>query len=203
MSIRQYVIAGSPRVVSEDTGDRQLGRTATARDSLADETTLLAVAADRLAAGELLPPPLSPPAPAISFQASAPGAAGNDIAVTVSAGSGTVFTAQVSITASETDTYKGLTGAPAARAAIGVDQATNPGDVVGSGLVMVKGSGANEEKGLPKDGQTLTVTGNADVVADRPECPHHQSGRAGDPLDDQGPIGCRWPLNTNLRPQAP
>ena len=50
-----------------------------------DAKTVLAVATARLAAGELTPPPVRPPSPAIAVTATHPGPESNNIVVTVAA----------------------------------------------------------------------------------------------------------------------
>ena len=134
--------------------------------SNAEQTTLLALAATLAAGGQLVPPPVAAPMPAISFTAAALGPEGNNITVTVAPDAGAVLKAQVKITAKEVDTYAGLTDAKAAAMAVGVDTSTGkPGDPPeGSGLVKVKASGALGT-GLPKDGQNLTVKSATNVLA--------------------------------------
>ena len=126
----------------------------------ADITILLALAQTRVATGDLAPAPVPPPVPAISFTAAAPGPQGNNIIVTISSitGQSAVNTKMV-IDASETDTYSGLASATDAANAIGVDTApSGPDDPPQGGGVVVVKSGSATGTGLPKDGQTLTVT---------------------------------------------
>jgi hypothetical protein len=124
--------------------------------SQADATTLLTLAANRLAAGELLPIPTPPPAPALHFQAATPGPGGNNITVTLgltttpNTAAPTVFNTTVTITAVEEETYGGLADGAAARAAIGVDTPTAAGDVQGYGLVMVQGTSTSGTGKLAK-----------------------------------------------------
>ena len=125
----------------------------------ADTAILLALAQARVTTGDLTPPPVLPPVPALSFTAAAAGPAGNNVAVKISSVSTTsVLTAEIVIDAAETDTYAGLASATAAATAIGVDVAptatTDP--PLGTGVVQVK-SGSATGTGLPKDGQTLSV----------------------------------------------
>ena len=131
----------------------------------ADQTTLLAVANERLAAGELFAPPMAPPSPAILFTAAVPGSEGNDITITVSASAGNALTAQPKISARTTDVYAGLTDGAAARTRIGVDDPGTSGDRAGSGIVMVKES-TPIAAGFPKDGQSLTVATDTPVLAE-------------------------------------
>jgi hypothetical protein len=131
----------------------------------ADQTTLLAVAAERLSAGELFAPPMAPPSPAILFTAAVAGPEGNDITVNVSQAAGNALTAQVTISAKTTDVYAGLPDGATAKTRIGVDDPGTSGDRAGSGIVMVKES-APIVAGLPKDGQNLTVTADTNVLAD-------------------------------------
>ena len=130
----------------------------------AEQTIMLAVATARAAAGELTPPPVRPPSPALLFTAAFDGAEGNNVVVTVTPDAGNVLTAKALIDVTETDTYPGLTDAAAAKAALGVD---NPAadETAGTGLVTLKKSGAMKTGVLPK-AQTVTAKGaGADVVA--------------------------------------
>lgn len=127
-----------------------------------DAATLLAVANAHLAAGELLPPPISPPTPAIVFKAATPGVAGNSVSIAIVVPAADVFTAEIGLTASEIDFYGGLADGVAAAAAIGLD---TPGVAAGSGLVSVKAAGTIAAGKLPKK-QSMTVTAPTDAVAD-------------------------------------
>lgn len=129
--------------------------------SAADTTTLLALARFRVATGDLAPAPVPPSVPALSFTAAAPGPQGNNIAVKISSITGqSAVNAEMVIDASETDTYSGLASATDAANMIGVDTApSGPDDPPqGGGVVVVKSGSAASGTGLPKDGQTLTVT---------------------------------------------
>jgi hypothetical protein len=128
-----------------------------------EQTIMLAVATAKAAAGELSPPPVRPPSPALLFTAAFDGAEGNNVVVTVTPDAGNVLTAKAVIDVTETDTYHGLADAAAAKDALGVD---NPaaGETAGAGLVMVKKSGAMKTGVLPK-AQTVNVKAAVDVVA--------------------------------------
>jgi hypothetical protein len=130
----------------------------TGRFSAPEAQLLLALAAAKVAAGELTPPPVVPSAPAIAFTAAAPGPGGNGITVSVTPDPGPLVTTKLLINAKEVDTYAGLADATAAAMRIGVDVASNtPGSPpAGTGLVTVQ-AGSATGTGLPKDGQTLTV----------------------------------------------
>jgi hypothetical protein len=125
-----------------------------------DITILLALAQTRVATGDLAPAPVPPPVPALSFTAAAPGPQGNNITVTISSITGqSAVNAKMVIDASETDTYSGLASATDAANTIGVDTApSGPDDPPQGGGVVVVKSGSATGTGLPKDGQTLTVT---------------------------------------------
>jgi len=140
--------------------DVQLKTAWAAEFSNADQATLLAVASTLAAGGQLAPPPVAAPAPAIAFTAASAGTEGNNIVVTVTPDAGSALDAQVKVQAVETDTYAGLADANAAAMTIGVDNPTGtPGDPpAGTGLVQVKASGTLGT-GLPKDNQSLTVKG--------------------------------------------
>jgi hypothetical protein len=135
----------------------------------ADQQILLAIAGARAAGGELVPPPVTPPAPAVTFTAAVAGTEGSGITVGVTPdpGSTTVLDAKAEITAQETDVYSSLVDATAAGQMIGVDV---PGGSfvdapVGTGLVRLKASQSPGD-GLPKDGQSLTVkAAGANVLA--------------------------------------
>jgi hypothetical protein len=106
-----------------------------------EATTLLAVAKARAAAGELVPPPVRPPTPAIAFAAARTGPETSGIRVSATAEHDKPPpTAKITVTVAETDTYAGLSSGDAAAHAIGVDAPTgNDGDpLAGTGLVVVK-----------------------------------------------------------------
>lgn len=134
--------------------------------SAPDATILLALAGERAASGDLKPPPVTPPVPAIAFTARTAGPESNGIVVTVTPDPGPPLTATIAIAAKEVDAYGGLTGAKHAAQVIGVDTPTgNPGDPpAGTGLVRVKAS-ANLTAALPKDGQVLSVKAATPVLA--------------------------------------
>jgi hypothetical protein len=124
-----------------------------------DQQILLALAAARAATGELVPPPVAGPAPAISFAATVPGSEGSNVTVGVKPDpADTVFDAKVEFTVTETDVYAGLTNAGDAAAKIGVDTApagaTDPPK--GTGLVVVKKSSIVSGDDLP-DAKSITA----------------------------------------------
>jgi hypothetical protein len=137
-----------------------------------DATTLLSLAALRFAAGELKPPPTLPPEPALHFQAATPGPGGNNVSIalalttTPNTADPTVFNTTVQITAQEEEEYSGLADGAAARAAIGVDTPTDPGDQQGYGLVMVKGSSTSGTGKLAKAGSWPFHAGTLDLMSD-------------------------------------
>lgn len=133
----------------------------------ADTAILLALAQARAATGDLSTPPVIPPVPALAFTAAVAGPQSNNIYVQIKSVSTTsTVTAEIVIDASETDTYPALASATAAANAIGVDVAptatTDP--PLGTGVVVVK-SGSATGTGLPKTGQSLTVSGATNVLA--------------------------------------
>lgn len=121
----------------------------------ANETSrLLAVAQAKVAAGELTTPPSPPPAPALAFTATHTGPETNGITVTVSTtpGTGGPLTTQIAVTATETDTWSGLTDGNAAAQAVGVDKPTGKaGDPsAATGLIaVVQGSVVTAGVGIP------------------------------------------------------
>jgi hypothetical protein len=129
----------------------------------ADKTTVLAIAAARIAAGELTPPPTRPPSPAIVVTAVQPGPESNNIVVAVTVKPGPNPSQPLSTTlkfrATETDTYTGLRTATEAAEAIGVE--TSPGTApAGAGLVMIKSGSVATADTLPVDqSPPLTPTG--------------------------------------------
>lgn len=131
----------------------------------ADLLILKALTKAKAAAGELAPPPVVPPSPAVALAASTPGPEGNGISVTVKTTGTDVLSATVTLRAQETDTYSGLADGNAAANTIGVDTAGGSGSPpVGSGVVMVV-AGSVSGTGLPKDGQSLTVKNPTNVIA--------------------------------------
>ncbi len=136
--------------------------------SPADAVILLALAKAKVLAGEFAPPPVIPPAPALSFAAVTPGPEGNGITVSIQPDPGPLLTTKFLINAVETDTYTGIADATAAANTIGVDVATGtPGSPpAGSGLVTVQAGSIAAGADLPKDGQSLSVKSSAvSVVA--------------------------------------
>lgn len=126
--------------------------------------TLLAMARARAAAGELNPPPTPPPMPALAFTASRTGPETNNIVVTVAAEDDTApLEAEITVTATETDSYPGLASGEAAALAIGVDAPTGVAGepVAGSGLVVVKKSstGASAKPAVASTGVLKKATG--------------------------------------------
>jgi hypothetical protein len=123
----------------------------------ADKTTVLAVATARIAAGELTPPPTRPPSPAIAVTASHPGPESNNIvvAVAVTSDASQPLSATIKFSATETDTYTGLTKAAEAAKTIGVDtpsgQSGSP--PAGTGVVAVMSSSVATGAVLPADHQ--------------------------------------------------
>ena len=128
-----------------------------------DKTTVLAVAAARITAGELTPPPTRPPSPAIAVTAVQPGRESYNIVVAVTVKPGPdpsqPLSANLEFRATETDTYTGLRTATEAAEAIGVE--TSPGSApAGAGLVMVKSGSVAAADTLPvNQAPALTPTG--------------------------------------------
>ncbi len=116
----------------------------------AETTALLAVAAARVASGELRKPPVPLATPALVVTAAVPGPESSGIAVHMTPDP-TSQSIPIGISVTELDTYAGLATAAAAAAAIGADKAPAPGDPpLGTGLVQVKsGSVDNASKKLP------------------------------------------------------
>jgi hypothetical protein len=137
----------------------KLGSAWTSVFDAAETTALLALVNGLAASGDLTPPPVLPPSPAIGFSAASVGPEGNNITVTITPGTSAGLNTELEITAKEVDTYAGLASADAAAEAIGVDDE-------GTGIVRVKG-GETFGTGLPKDGQSLSVkkTGSTKVLA--------------------------------------
>jgi hypothetical protein len=138
----------------------------TSQFSGADTQILLALANADAAAGRLTPPPVAPPAPAITFTAVTAGPEGNGVTVTVTPDAGPLMTTKLLINATETDTYSGLADATAAANQIGVDAPTGKkGDPPGGTGVVTVQQGSATGTGLPKDAQTLTVKSATAVLA--------------------------------------
>jgi hypothetical protein len=130
----------------------------------AEQTIMLALAGAKAAAGELTPPPVLPPVPAIVFTAAATGPSGNTIVVKVTPDAGTVLSAKVALNATGTFTYADLADAAAAKSALGVD-APIGGERKGTGVVMLKKSGAMVTGQLPKDQSLSVKAAGVDVLA--------------------------------------
>jgi hypothetical protein len=126
----------------------------------AETTTLLAVAAGRASAGELTPPPVPPPRPAIAFTATHAGPESNNIVVTAAPDPGPPLIATIAVSVVETDKYPGLASASAAALAIGVDTPSgSPGDpLAGTGAVVVKTGSVAAGVTLPAAGQAGVLT---------------------------------------------
>lgn len=130
--------------------------------SSTETTALLAIATARVAGGELLKAPLPLATPALVITAAVPGPESNGITVNLAPDpSGTTpLSTAISVSATETDTYAGLTTAAAAAAAIGTDQApaaaTDP--PVGTGLVQVKSDSVGTGTKLPVDVPETALT---------------------------------------------
>jgi hypothetical protein len=113
--------------------------------SLSDQTILLALAQALATAGVLTPPPAPPPAPALAFTAKRLGQATNGITVTATTtpGTGGPLTTQITIKATETDTWSGLQDGTAAAKAMGTDPAA------AAGFIVVVDKSVNTNAGLP------------------------------------------------------
>ncbi|MGO9155487.1 hypothetical protein [Mycobacterium sp.] len=108
--------------------------------STTDQTILLKLAQALATAGVLTPPPAPPPAPALGFTAARTGLETNNINVTATtAGTGGPLAIQITLTATEADTWSSLGSGANAAKVIGVDKPTGkPGDpAVGTGLIVV------------------------------------------------------------------
>ncbi len=149
-------------------GQPQLKTTwATAVPLLAGSETVINKLAQALAAaGALTPPPTPPPAPALAFTAAHTGPETNGITVgaTTTPGTGGPLTTQITITATETDTWSGLGSGDNAAQTIGVDKLpTATGDPhAGTGLIVVvsgsQGPGiAAASKGTLQQGKTADL----------------------------------------------
>jgi hypothetical protein len=124
----------------------------------AELVLISAIATAQLATGQIAPPPVATPLPAIVFSASTPGSEGNGIKVTVNTeAGGTVFKGTLDLKVAETDSYPGLTTGTDVLKAIGVDQApAGPSDPrQGTGLVQVVAA-TKPGAGLPADNQVLS-----------------------------------------------
>jgi hypothetical protein len=136
-----------------------------------DAKTLLAVANARLAAGELIPPPVRPPSPAIAVTAVHPGPESNNIVVTVAAVTldhdhpNQLLIAKIKFTATETDTYAGLSTATEAAEAIGVDipSGQDGSPPAGTGLVVVKSGSVAAGDTLPVAQQPVLTSAGFEV----------------------------------------
>jgi hypothetical protein len=123
-----------------------------------DVNVLLALAADRVAAGELTAPPARRASPAILLSAAAPGREGNGISVDVTPDS----LDDVTLTAGQQLAYAGLNSAAAAQAAIG--------DATGTGPVQVTALGDGTKAPKPiaptavKKSKTLDVKDTDDKL---------------------------------------
>ena len=129
----------------------------------ADKATVLAIAAARIAAGELTPPPTRPPSPAIVVTAVQPGPESNNIVVVVTVKPGPdpsqPLSATLKFRANETDTYTGLRTATEAAEAIGVETSSGSAPA-GAGLVVVKSGSVAAADTLPvNQNGVLTPTG--------------------------------------------
>ena len=135
-----------------------------------DAKTLLAVATARLAAGELIPPPVRPPSPAIAVTAAHPGPESNNITVDATVtrhpdpDPGQLLNSTtIKFGATETDTYTGLTTA-AIGETIGVDIPSGSLPA-GTGLVVVKSGSISTSDALPVDQQHDFTSAGFDVKA--------------------------------------
>ena len=126
----------------------------------AEKSTLLALATARAAAGELTPPPVPPPRPAVSLSAKHAGPEGNGITATTTVEAGAPLVAKISMKVVQTNTYPGLASAKAAALAIGVDTPTGTaGDPLkGTGVVVVKQANVNAAADLPKTVPSTVLT---------------------------------------------
>lgn len=129
----------------------------------ADKATVLAIAAARIASGELTPPPTRPPSPAIAVTAVQPGPESNNIVVVVTVKPGPdpsqPLSATLKFRANETDTYTGLRTATEAAEAIGVETSSGSAPA-GAGLVVVKSGSVAAADTLPvNQNGVLTPTG--------------------------------------------
>lgn len=111
---------------------------------LASQATINALAQALAAVGELTPPPTPPPAPALAFTATRTGPETNGVTVSASTqpGSGGPLTTEITIKATETDTWSGLSNGADAAHAMGTDAAP------GTGLLVVKQNSFSSNAGL-------------------------------------------------------
>jgi hypothetical protein len=177
------VVGTAPLSFTDSTGAQQFvplsalqfeGSKVTVRSSwsasfdAAETITLLAVAASRVAAGELAPPPTQPPAPAIALTAARTGPETSNIEVTVTPDSPSPLTAKLTFQAVETDTYSGLDTAATAAARIGVDTpAGAESPPAGTGVVVIKASSVSTSKALPVKQEASALTGAGFAVKDK------------------------------------
>jgi hypothetical protein len=125
----------------------------------AEIATLLEVATARLAGGEISPPPVPAPQPALLVSATHPGTEGNGITATVTVDDGPPLEAELHVAVVQTNTYAGLATAEAAAQAIGVDAdpAADGDPPRGTGLVVVKSGSVATTDALPKAGTQEAV----------------------------------------------
>lgn len=129
-----------------------------------EQTTLLSLAKARAAVGELTPPPIPPPTPAINVTAAHSGPEGNGITVTVAVEKDVpALEAEITLSAVEVDTWAMLTDGDAAAFKIGVDAPTGvDGDPPGAtGLIAVKkgSTGASTKPAVASSGVLKKATG--------------------------------------------
>jgi hypothetical protein len=129
-----------------------------------EQTTLLSLAKARAAVGELTPPPIPPPTPAISVTAAHSGPEGNGITVTVAVEKDVpALEAEITLSAVEVDTWAMLTDGDAASFKVGVDAPTGvDGDPPGAtGLIAVKkgSTGASTKPAVASSGVLKKATG--------------------------------------------
>ncbi len=128
-----------------------------------EQTTLLALAKARAAVGELSPPAVPPPAPALALAATHAGPQGNGITVTAAVEKDVpALEAEITLSAVEVDTWEGLADGDAAAFKIGVDAPTGadgapPG---ATGLIAVKtgSTGATTEPPVASSGVLKKAT---------------------------------------------
>lgn len=113
----------------------------TAAFDASEQVTLLALAKAKAAVGELSPPPVPPPTPALGFTAKHLGPEGNAITVTSVTEKGKpTLTSTIALAVVQTNSFSGLADGSAAAHKLGVNTPTGtPGDPpAGTGLVVVK-----------------------------------------------------------------
>jgi hypothetical protein len=125
---------------------------ATELAKIIDTNALTALAADRVAAGELTAPPARRASPAILFSAAAAGPEGNAITVEVTP----TNLDDVTLKASQELVYAGLASATAAQAAIG--------DATGTGPVQVTTVGSGKKAPKPIGPKPLKKDEAVDVI---------------------------------------